>query len=122
MMGYMRRALLTVLTALALAFGGFANVAASAMCPMQTEGRAAPAQGHDCCPDDMRPPAQGDHSSKKTMDCPLMQFCRAAPSVAPENPGLNAPLRVSLTERIPAAESKIAFAAPEGVFRPPRAI
>jgi hypothetical protein len=116
----MRRALLTVLTALALAFGGLANVAASAMCPMQTEGRAA--QEHDCCPDDMRPPEQGDQSSKKMMDCPLMQFCRAAPSVAPENPGVKAPLRISLTERIPLAESKVAFAAPEGVFRPPRAI
>jgi hypothetical protein len=51
-----------------------------------------------------------------------MQFCRAAPSVAPENYGVSGPMRVAITEHIPVAQAKVASAAPDGIFRPPRTI
>ncbi|MGD9967583.1 MAG: hypothetical protein AB7T59_13760 [Hyphomonadaceae bacterium] len=110
----MRRVLLTLFLAFAVAAGGFITVSAAATCPILSQ---APA--HDCCPD-QGPADDGDAPGKSAMDCALMQLCRAAPAVATEAADPSAPISIVMTEAAPLIQAAPRLASVDGVFRPPR--
>jgi hypothetical protein len=115
----MHRFWLTILMALALATGGFANAQMAFACPMQTTTVAV----HDCCPDgSTHKQSPSDDGSKKMSGCFVGQACRSAPAVAPTM----APLRVSAIG-IRMTRPLLDYSAPasgplQELFRPPRSI
>jgi len=113
----MRRVLLTLILAFAVAAGGFITVSAAAACPILNQ---APA--HECCPDDQRPADDGDAPGKSALDCALMQLCRAAPAVAIEAADLAAPIPVVMAEAAQLIPPAPRLAPLDGVFRPPRSL
>jgi len=124
----MRRALLTLLAAFALAFGGVANVAASAMCPMRAGAAVADqamdahgAAGHDCCPDEA-PAAPDPAPNQKGDPCVMGMACLTTAATNPM-PTSVSPILAAIVLREPLPSDP---AAPVGLlqdlFRPPRAI
>lgn len=111
----MRRVLLTLLLAFAVAAGGLISASAAAACPMLVQ--VAP---HDCCPGDQEPADDGGAPAKGAMDCALMQLCRAAPAVETGTSDLAAPFSGAMTQAAPLIQPAPRLAPLVGVFRPPR--